>query len=228
MRAGAETPADMTVIRGRPLRGVVIDRETDKPVADILVGCYGPARSPIRSRRRVAQDGRPGPFHVPCPARRAACLSHGWHVVQPPESPRSGRPRTRRDRALPAAADRDRESGARCGMMKAANSPGTTGRGQGQGRDESRQARAAKKELAGPRSGQAGKSPRRPDEPDPEGPHHHRPCPRSQGPAPDRGQRVCQSIRPVRTFEQFDSAATDRDGMFILSMACRAGRSRSI
>ena len=44
MRAGADTPVDLTLIEGRPLRGVVIDQETDRPVAGVLVGCYGPAR----------------------------------------------------------------------------------------------------------------------------------------------------------------------------------------
>ncbi len=44
MRAGADTPVDLTLIEGRPLRGVVIDQETDRPVAGALVGCYGPAR----------------------------------------------------------------------------------------------------------------------------------------------------------------------------------------
>ena len=44
VRAGADTPVDLTLIEGRPLRGVVIDQETDRPVAGVLVGCYGPAR----------------------------------------------------------------------------------------------------------------------------------------------------------------------------------------
>ena len=44
VKAGAETPANLTVIRGRPLRGAVIDRETDRPVAGIRVGYSGPAR----------------------------------------------------------------------------------------------------------------------------------------------------------------------------------------
>jgi RNA polymerase sigma factor (sigma-70 family) len=44
VRAGADTTVDLTLIEGRPLRGVVIDRETDRPAAGVLVGCYGPAR----------------------------------------------------------------------------------------------------------------------------------------------------------------------------------------
>jgi hypothetical protein len=65
--AGAETPANLTVIRGRPLRGVVLDRETDEPVADILVGCYGPAHprsgAAVETHKTDAQ-GR-FTFHVP-------------------------------------------------------------------------------------------------------------------------------------------------------------------
>jgi RNA polymerase sigma factor (sigma-70 family) len=44
VRAGADTPVDLQLIEGRSLRGVVIDQETDRPVARSLVGCYGPAR----------------------------------------------------------------------------------------------------------------------------------------------------------------------------------------
>ena len=32
VRAGADTPADLAIIEGRPLRGVVVDRETGGPV----------------------------------------------------------------------------------------------------------------------------------------------------------------------------------------------------
>ena len=39
-----DTWVDLTLIEGRPLHGVVIDQETDRPVAGTLVGCYGPAR----------------------------------------------------------------------------------------------------------------------------------------------------------------------------------------
>jgi RNA polymerase sigma factor (sigma-70 family) len=44
VRAGADTTADLTAIEGRPLRGVVVDRETGEPVPGTRVGCYGPAR----------------------------------------------------------------------------------------------------------------------------------------------------------------------------------------
>ena len=44
MRAGVDTPVELTLIEGRALRGVVIDQGTDRPMAGTLVGCYGPAR----------------------------------------------------------------------------------------------------------------------------------------------------------------------------------------
>ena len=59
MRAGAFTPANLTVVEGRPVRGVVIDQETNRPVAGALVGCYGPARpdscAAVESRRTDEQ-----------------------------------------------------------------------------------------------------------------------------------------------------------------------------
>ncbi len=67
VRAGADTPADLTVIRGRPLRGVVIDRETEQPVAGIQVGCYGPAhpRSGAAVESHKTDDQGRFTFHVP-------------------------------------------------------------------------------------------------------------------------------------------------------------------
>jgi hypothetical protein len=43
VRAGEEATTDLAVIEGKPLRGVVIDRETDRPMAGAMVGCQGPA-----------------------------------------------------------------------------------------------------------------------------------------------------------------------------------------
>jgi hypothetical protein len=73
VRAGADTPIDLTLIEGRPLRGVVIDQETDRPIAGTLVGCYGPARpqsgAAVQSRK-TDEQGRftfyvpPGEQHV--------------------------------------------------------------------------------------------------------------------------------------------------------------------
>jgi hypothetical protein len=43
VRAGDEATADLAMIEGKPLRGVVIDRETDRPMAGAMVGCQGPS-----------------------------------------------------------------------------------------------------------------------------------------------------------------------------------------
>ena len=84
VRAGADTPADLTVIEGRPLSGVVIDRETDQPVAGTQVGCYGPARprsgAAVESHRTDDQ-GR-FTFHVP-PGEQYVYIMD-WRLVQPP------------------------------------------------------------------------------------------------------------------------------------------------
>jgi RNA polymerase sigma factor (sigma-70 family) len=78
VRPGADTSADMTVLEGRPLRGIVIDRETDRPVAGIQVGCYGPARpqsgAAVESRRTDHQ-GR-FTFHTP-PGEQVVYLMDG-------------------------------------------------------------------------------------------------------------------------------------------------------
>jgi len=67
VRAGADTAVDLTIIEGRPLRGVVIDRETGRPQAGAQVGCYGPAHpqsgAAVESRR-TDEHGR-FLFHVP-------------------------------------------------------------------------------------------------------------------------------------------------------------------
>jgi RNA polymerase sigma factor (sigma-70 family) len=73
VRAGADTPVDLQLIDGRSLRGVVIDQETDRPVAGSLVGCYGPARPQSGGavqNYRTDENGRftfylpPGEQHV--------------------------------------------------------------------------------------------------------------------------------------------------------------------
>jgi hypothetical protein len=67
VRVGADTPADLTVIQGRPVRGVVIDQQTDRPVVGIHVGCYGPARphSGAGVESRKTDDQGRFTFHVP-------------------------------------------------------------------------------------------------------------------------------------------------------------------
>ena len=45
VKTGEEAAADLAVIEGRPLRGVVIDRANgDRPIAGAQVGCRGPAQ----------------------------------------------------------------------------------------------------------------------------------------------------------------------------------------
>jgi hypothetical protein len=67
VRAGADTTADLAVIDGRPLRGVVIDRDTGEPVPGVPVLCYGPARprsGVAVEALRTDEQGR-FTFHVP-------------------------------------------------------------------------------------------------------------------------------------------------------------------
>src|SRR5207245_1241062 len=67
VRAGADTRADLSVIEGRPLRGIVVDRETGRPVAGARVVCSGPARPPSGAAvesLRTDEQGR-FMFHIP-------------------------------------------------------------------------------------------------------------------------------------------------------------------
>ncbi len=68
IKAGAEATADLSVVEGRPLRGVVLDRgDGDKPIAGAQVGCHGPAH-PMTGQALMAtttdSQGRFA-FHVP-------------------------------------------------------------------------------------------------------------------------------------------------------------------
>ncbi len=78
VRAGADTPADLVVTAGRPLRGVVIDRDTGQPVPGIEVGCYGPARprSGAAVESHKADDQGRFTFHVP-PGEQYVYLMEG-------------------------------------------------------------------------------------------------------------------------------------------------------
>jgi RNA polymerase sigma factor (sigma-70 family) len=66
VRAGTDATADLSVIEGRLLRGVAVDRDTGEPVPGIQVGCYGPARprsgATVESHR--ADDQGRFTFHV--------------------------------------------------------------------------------------------------------------------------------------------------------------------
>jgi hypothetical protein len=66
--AGAEATADLSVIEGRPLRGVVVDRgDGDKPIAGAQVGCHGPAHPLTGQALMATTTDRQGrfTFHVP-------------------------------------------------------------------------------------------------------------------------------------------------------------------
>ncbi len=67
VRAGADTTADLAVIEGRPLHGVVVDRDTGQPVPGTRVGCYGPARprSGVAVESHLTDDRGRFTFYVP-------------------------------------------------------------------------------------------------------------------------------------------------------------------
>ena len=67
VRAGDDATADLSVIEGKPLRGVVIDRETNRPMAAAQVGCQGSALPRSGTAIMGTQTGAQGRFvfHVP-------------------------------------------------------------------------------------------------------------------------------------------------------------------
>ena len=67
VNAGSEATADLSVIEGRPLRGVVIDRGSGRPMADAQVGCHGPALPRSGAGIMGTKTDRDGrfTFHVP-------------------------------------------------------------------------------------------------------------------------------------------------------------------
>jgi hypothetical protein len=67
VRPGADTSADLVAIESRPLHGVVVDRESGQPVVGAQVGCYGPARphtGPAVMGKKTDDQGR-FTFQVP-------------------------------------------------------------------------------------------------------------------------------------------------------------------
>ena len=108
VKAGAEATADLAVIEGHPLRGVVIDRgDGDKPIAGARVGCQGPAQPRSGSGPHGHHDRRPGAFRVPCAARRAVRLRHRRSGSWPHGPADRGRARAGRGPArLPAGVGR--------------------------------------------------------------------------------------------------------------------------
>jgi RNA polymerase sigma factor (sigma-70 family) len=78
VRASADAPADLTVIEGRAVRGIAVDRDTGQPVPGIRVGCYGPARprsGDSWARTKTDDRGR-FTFHVPH-GEQYICLQDG-------------------------------------------------------------------------------------------------------------------------------------------------------
>ncbi|MHB1560695.1 MAG: sigma-70 family RNA polymerase sigma factor [Isosphaeraceae bacterium] len=67
VRLDASTPAELSVMTGRPLRVIVVDRDTGQPRAGVEVGCYGPAHprsGAAVDMRKTDEHGR-HTFRVP-------------------------------------------------------------------------------------------------------------------------------------------------------------------
>jgi hypothetical protein len=79
VRGGSAAPTGLTVIEGRSLHGVVIDRDTDRPVAATQVGCYGPSRPPSGLRGMECKTDEQGrfAFHVPPGAHDVYLMDFG-------------------------------------------------------------------------------------------------------------------------------------------------------
>ncbi len=84
VKTGEEAAADLAVIEGRPLRGVVIDRANgDRPIAAAQVGCRGPAQPRSGQALMVTEaDGR---------GRFAFYVPPGEQYVDLIDDPASGR-----------------------------------------------------------------------------------------------------------------------------------------
>ncbi len=68
VKAGGEATADLSVIDGRPLRGVVVDRgDDDKPLSGAQIACQGPAQPMTGQALMYTTTDRQGrfTFHVP-------------------------------------------------------------------------------------------------------------------------------------------------------------------
>jgi protocatechuate 3,4-dioxygenase beta subunit len=85
VRAGVNSAANLTLFEGRPLPGVVIDQENNQPMAGIPVGCYGPARPQagfrVHAQRELTDEQGRFTFYVP----------PGEHYVHIMEAVMSGR-----------------------------------------------------------------------------------------------------------------------------------------
>jgi RNA polymerase sigma factor (sigma-70 family) len=215
VRAGADTPASMTVIQGRPLRGVVVDRETDKAVPDIHVGCYGPAHPRSGAAVEAHKTDTQGrfTFHVP-PGEQHVYLMEGISSTR----------LSRRDLFVPEqgeiesfrllrTAPENQEPG---GMMKAAYRPGPPAAAKV--KDVMKVAAKASKSELPVRDLAKGNVTEEAAEPIPKvrtltG---HVRDPKGQ-PLVGVSVYVNPQPQPGAPFERFDTAATDRDGMFVLN-----------
>ncbi len=68
VKIGAEAAADLAVVEGRTLRGVVVDRgNSDQPIAGAQIGCQGPAHPRTGTALMVTETDARGrfAFHVP-------------------------------------------------------------------------------------------------------------------------------------------------------------------
>ncbi|WP_165224565.1 sigma-70 family RNA polymerase sigma factor [Aquisphaera insulae] len=70
VRADQSTAVLLKVTEGRSLRGIVIDRKTGKPMAEILVGCNGPAHPMSGSALQSAKTDATGAFTFLVPPGR--------------------------------------------------------------------------------------------------------------------------------------------------------------
>ena len=77
VKTGEEAAADLAVIEGRPLRGVVIDRGERRPAHRRRPGRLpGAGAAPVGAGPHGHRDRRTGTIRVPCAARRAVRLPH--------------------------------------------------------------------------------------------------------------------------------------------------------
>ncbi len=67
VRASEDATADLAAIEGKPLRGIVIDRETNRPIAAAQVGCQGPALPRSGTAIMGAKTDEHGRFTFPVP-----------------------------------------------------------------------------------------------------------------------------------------------------------------
>ena len=232
VRAGADDARRPGRHRGRPLRGVVIDRDTGQPVPGIRVGCYGPARprSGAGVESHKTDDQGRFTFHVPPGEQHVYCMD-GLLDSRLDRRDRR-RPRARRDRARPAAEDQRPESlGPRVDMMKAAVAPAA---GRGEGAKDVEESRGEGRERR--RSARSGEPARA--KADPEAAEGRRPRRSARSPATcairKAGRWPASSVqvdpRASGAPRRRSSSSTSRRPTAMAcssSRTCRAGRSRS-